>query len=59
MVGGEEDQVGALPLGLPDGLRRLHPEDLGRLIFGQDDAVAAGRIAADGHRQVAQLRVGQ
>ena len=59
VVGGEEDQAGALFLGLPDGLRRLYLEDLGRLVFGQDDTVAAGRIAADGHRQVAQLWVGQ
>ena len=32
--GGEEDQAGALFLGLPDGLRRLDLEGLGGLIFG-------------------------
>ena len=59
MVGGEEDQLRALFPGLPDGLRRLDPKALGGLVFGQDDAVAALRVAAHRHRQVAQLRVVQ
>ncbi len=59
MVGGEKDQIGALLLGLPDGLRRLDLKGFGGLIFGQDDAMTAGRVAAHRHGQVAQLRVGQ
>ena len=59
VVGGKEHQVGTLPLGLPDGLRRLDLKFFGRLVFGQDDAVAALRVAAHRHRQMAQLRVVQ
>lgn len=59
VVGGEEDQVGALPPGLPDGLGGLDLEGLGGLVLGQDDAVAALRIAAHRHRQMAQLWVVQ
>ena len=59
VVGGKEHQVGALPFGLPNGLRRLDPELLGRLIFGQDDAMAALRVAAHRHGKMAQLRMVQ
>ena len=58
-MGGKKDQIGALLLGLPDGLRRLDLKGFGGLVFGQDDAVSAGRVAAHRHGQVAQLRVGQ
>ena len=57
VVGGEEDEIGAFPPGLPDGLRRLDLEFLGRLVLGQDDAVAALRVAAHRHRLVLQLRL--
>ena len=57
VVGGKENQPGTLFPGLPDGLRGLDTEGLGRLVFCQDDAVAAGRVAAHRHWEVAQLRV--
>ena len=59
VVGGEEHQPGGFLLGLPDGLRRLDAQLLGVFVFGQNDAVAGGGIAADGHRQVLKLRVAQ
>ena len=59
VVGREEDQVGALFLGLPDGLRRLDLEGLGGLVLGQNNPVAAVGVAAHRHRTVPQLRVGQ
>ena len=55
VVGGEEDQAGTFALGLPDGLGGLDPEGLGRLVFGQDNAMAAVGVAAHRHRPVAQL----
>ena len=52
VVGGEEDQVGALPAGLPDGLGGLDLECLGRLIFGQNDPVTAIWVAAHRYRLI-------
>ena len=59
VVGGKENQPGTLFPGLPDGLRGLDTEGLGRLVFCKDDAVAAGRVAAHRHWEVAQFRVVQ
>ena len=59
VVGREKNQLGALFSGLPDGLGSLDSEGFGRLVLGQDDAVAALRVSAHRHRQVAQLRVVQ
>ena len=59
VVGGEEDQIRALLSGLPDGLRRFDVKGFGRFVFGQNDAVTAGRVAAYGYRFVPQFRVGQ
>ena len=47
MVRRQQDEAGALLLGLPDGLRRFDAAALRRFIFCQDDAVALRRIAAD------------
>ena len=58
-VGRQENQIRALLPRLPDGLRRLHAAALGRLVFSQDDALAAGGVAADRHRPLPQLRVGE
>ena len=44
VVSGKEDQVGAFPLGLPDGFCRFHLKDLGGFILGQNNTVTAGRV---------------
>ena len=59
MVGRQEVEVRALPTSLPDGLRRLDAAGLGRLILGKNDAVSGVGIAADGHRQLPELRPAQ
>lgn len=59
MVGRQQNQVRAFLPGLPDRFRRLNAVFFCRVILRQDDAVAGGRIAADGGRNVFQLRVGQ
>ena len=59
MVGGQKQQGRALPPGLPNGLRRLYPLGLGRLVLGQDDPVAGRRVPADRHGLLPQLRVAQ
>ena len=59
VMGRQQNQGGALLLGLPDGLGGLDAVFLGVLVLGQDDAVAGGGIAADGHRQIQQLRMAQ
>ena len=59
VVCGEEDQVGTFLPGLPDGFGGFDAKGLGRFVLGQDNAVAAFRVAADRHRKVAQLRVVQ
>lgn len=51
-----EHQLGTFFLRLPDGLRRYHSVLLGQLIFGQNDAVTAVGIAADGHGLVLEVR---
>ena len=52
----QQHQSRTLLLRLPDGLRRLDAVFLGRLVLGQDDAVAGGGVPADGHRHVPQVR---
>jgi len=52
-MGREKDQIGTLPLGLPEGFRCFDSKGLGGLIFGQNDAVAAAWITTHRHRQVA------
>lgn len=59
VVGRQQDQVRTLLLGLPHRLRRLDAPALGGLVLGQDDAVAGGGIAADGHRHLPQCRLVQ
>ena len=56
VVGRQQYQVGTLLPGLPHRLRRLDAHFLGRLVFRQNDAVAGGGVAADGHRHVLQRR---
>ena len=58
-VGRQQHQIRAFALCLPDGLGGAHPKGLGRLVLGQDDAVAGLRVAADGHRFLFQFRVFQ
>ena len=53
----QQHQSRALLPGLPDGLRRLDAELLGRLIFRQDDTVAGGGVPADSRGNVPQVRV--
>ena len=55
----QQDEAGALLLGLPDGLRRFDAAALRRFIFCQDDAVALRRIAADRDGKLAQIRMAQ
>jgi len=50
IMGRDHQQVRASLLGLPDGLARGDAVCLGLIALGQDDAVAGGRVAADGHR---------
>ena len=57
VMGRQGDEVGRLPLGLPDGLRRFHAQALGGLVLGQHDAVAGLRVAAHRHRHVTQRRI--
>ena len=56
VVGRQQYQVGALLFSLPYCLRRLDAHLLGGFVFGQNDAVAGGGVAADGHRYILQRR---
>ena len=59
VVGRQQYQTGTLLFGLPDGLRRLDAQPLGRLVLGQNDAVAGGGVAADSGGDVPQIGVAQ
>ena len=59
MVRRQQDEAGALLLGLPDGLRRFDAAALRRFIFCQDDAVALHWIAADRDGKLAQVGMTQ
>ena len=52
VVGRQRHQTGGFLLGLPNGLRRLDPQLLGRLILSENDAVPRLGIAAHRHRHV-------
>ena len=54
-MGRHQHQIGAFALGLPDGLGRLDAVAFGQFVFSEDDAVAAFRVAADGHRHLFQF----
>ena len=59
VVGRQQHQTGTLLFGLPDGLRRLDAQPLGRLVLGQNDAVAGGGVAADSGGDVPQIGMAQ
>ena len=54
-VGRHEGEAGAFALCLPDRLGGGHAEFFGPLVFGEDDAVTAFRVAAHRHRHLFQL----
>ena len=51
-----QHQPGTFAFGLPEGLGGDDAVFFGWLVFGEDNAVAAVRITADGHRYIAQFR---
>ena len=57
MVGGSQDQIRAFCLGLPYGLGCLYAVFLGKLVFGQNNAVPCLLIAYDSHRDVTAFGV--
>ena len=52
-----QHQLGAFCLGFADGLRCLHAEALGQLVFGKNDPVAAFGVAAHRHGDLFELRM--
>ena len=59
VVGRQRHQTGGFLLGLPNGLRRLDPQLLGRLILSKNDAVPRLGIAAHRHRHVLESGIVQ
>ena len=59
IMGRDADQAGALLPGLPQHLPGADAEPFGNIVFGQHNAVAALRVAADSHREGPELGQGQ
>ena len=59
VVGRKKHQIGALLFGLPDGFCRGYAALFGELVFGKDNAVAGGGVAADGHGNILQIGAGK